>query len=43
MAGQPTTFKAQWSSLATDARYLGVLEYECSLGPTIVHVDTSTP
>ncbi|MGA9749600.1 MAG: hypothetical protein WBQ50_19270, partial [Nocardioides sp.] len=36
-----TSFQATWSGLEPDARYLGVLDYDGSLAPTYVGVDTA--
>ncbi len=38
-----TDFRATWSGLEPDARYLGVLDYDRALAPTIVAVTTFTP
>ena len=36
--GQPTSFTASWSGLAS-GRYLGTFEYDGALAPTYVYVD----
>ncbi len=40
---EETTFEVSWSDLEAGARYLGLLEYDGALAPTLVEVSTLTP
>jgi hypothetical protein len=37
---RPTSYDAVWSGLTAGSRYLGLFEYDGSLAPTFLTVDT---
>lgn len=40
-ANEETTFEVSWTGLEAGTRYLGLLEYEGALAPTVLEVDTT--